>query len=212
MTDPFDEYGDLLRRALHTEADGIMPAPDGLDRIRSKIEERQRRFGWNWFTASWVRPATAAGIALGLTFLAVSAPPAIQQITSAGDQTTAPSRSTPPVSEVPSSGGSQPALPYPGSQASSQRPSASQVPPSVSGTALCRTPTPGTSSGVTAPTSAATTDKKAATGTDRPGHCSTPTPTASKTTTSSSPSPSPSASATASSSSENPAVQAQPSS
>jgi hypothetical protein len=209
MTDPFDEYGDLLRRTLHTEADGIMPAPDGLDRIRGKIAERQRRFGWNWFTASWVRPAVAAGMALGLTLLAVSAPPAIQQITSAGDQTTAPSHSTPPASQVPSSAGSQPAVPYPGAKSSSPRTSVSQVPPSVSGTSLCPTPTPGSA---TTDPGAASAAKKSATGSDGATHCPTPTPTQSTTTPPASPSPSPSASATASSSSANPAVQAQPSS
>jgi hypothetical protein len=33
--DPFDTYGDALRRALHAEADAVVPAPDGLDRIRA---------------------------------------------------------------------------------------------------------------------------------------------------------------------------------
>lgn len=34
--DPLDAYGDALRQALHTEADAVVPAPDGLDRIRAR--------------------------------------------------------------------------------------------------------------------------------------------------------------------------------
>jgi hypothetical protein len=96
MTEPFDEHGEILRRALHAEVDSVMPAPDGLERIRERIGDQRRgwapiggprrRLGWGWFTESWTRPLLAAGAALFVAALAVSAPPAIQGITSAGDR------------------------------------------------------------------------------------------------------------------------------
>lgn len=39
--DPLDAYGDALRRALHTDADAVVPAPDGLDRIRVRVHRRR---------------------------------------------------------------------------------------------------------------------------------------------------------------------------
>jgi hypothetical protein len=98
MTDPFDEYGEILRRALHAEADSVMPAPDGLERIRERINDprhhrvsaggqgRSRRLGWAWFGQSWARPLLAVGAATFVAVLAVSAPPAIHGMTSAGDR------------------------------------------------------------------------------------------------------------------------------
>lgn len=38
--DPLDAYGDALRRALHAEVEYLWPARDGLDGIRSRIENR----------------------------------------------------------------------------------------------------------------------------------------------------------------------------
>lgn len=82
MTESFDEYGDLLRRALRAEADQVMPSMDGLERIRSRTEGKAPG-GWAaWFTASWARPLIAVGAAMVLALLAVSAPPAINHITS----------------------------------------------------------------------------------------------------------------------------------
>ncbi|MEV0620844.1 hypothetical protein AB0I81_46490 [Nonomuraea sp. NPDC050404] len=48
MTQPPDEYGDLLRRALRTEADAVVPSPEGLEIIRARIERRGVRnlFWW----------------------------------------------------------------------------------------------------------------------------------------------------------------------
>jgi hypothetical protein len=36
MADPLDAHGDALRRALHAEADAVVPAPDALDRVRAR--------------------------------------------------------------------------------------------------------------------------------------------------------------------------------
>jgi hypothetical protein len=80
MTDPLDAYGDALRRALHAEADPVVPAPDGLERIRTRIDERQHRFGWVWFTETWGRPAIALGAAVFIALVAISATPAINAI------------------------------------------------------------------------------------------------------------------------------------
>ncbi|ETK35909.1 hypothetical protein [Microbispora sp. ATCC PTA-5024] len=40
---PDDEYGDLLRRALRAEADSVVPSPEGLEIIRTRIENRGLR-------------------------------------------------------------------------------------------------------------------------------------------------------------------------
>jgi hypothetical protein len=37
---------EVLRRALHSAADSIEPAQDGLTRIRERVTERRRAFGW----------------------------------------------------------------------------------------------------------------------------------------------------------------------
>jgi hypothetical protein len=83
MTDHHDEYGEILRRALHAEADTVVPA-DGLERIRTRIRERPPRFSLSWFTTGWVRPGLAVAAALVLAALVVSAPPAISTLTSVG--------------------------------------------------------------------------------------------------------------------------------
>jgi hypothetical protein len=48
MTQPPDEYGDILRRTLRAEADAVVPSPDGLQIIRARIERRGIRnlFWW----------------------------------------------------------------------------------------------------------------------------------------------------------------------
>jgi hypothetical protein len=154
MTDAFDEYGELLRRALRAEADSVMPSPDGLERIRERIADPRRRapFGgvgrpwrpdWTWFTRSWVRPMLAAGVAGVVAVAAVSAPPAIHGITSAGDR-------GPAARDKPRQGGSEGGTlggrqnpPYPGGQ-SAPHPSVSvtPIPSPVIGTPTCAVATP----------------------------------------------------------------------
>lgn len=58
MTQPPDEYGDVLRRALRAEADTVVPSPEGLEIIRARIERRGMR---NLF---WWRAGAAAASAL----------------------------------------------------------------------------------------------------------------------------------------------------
>ncbi|GAA3034504.1 hypothetical protein [Streptosporangium longisporum] len=50
MTDSPDEYGELLRRALNAEANSVVPSPDGLEIIRTRIERRGIR-GLMWWRA-----------------------------------------------------------------------------------------------------------------------------------------------------------------
>ena len=198
----YEEYGDVLRRALHAEADGIMPTPDGLERIRTKIGEKERRFGWNWFTASWIRPAVAAGAALGLTFLVVSAPPAIQQITSAGDQSSAPHQSTLQPSHE-SSVGQPVSSSYPVQPVVPSKMATSQA-PSVSATATCP-PTATTAASPSTPATAKTGARR-----HKSGASTCPTVSPTPTTTAKSPSPTPTSSTTsASSTTESPAAQTQ---
>ncbi|WP_051467036.1 hypothetical protein [Actinomadura oligospora] len=78
-TGPHDEHGELLRRALHAEAERVTPSADGLERIRALVAERERRrfpgrAGWDWFTANWTRPVLAVGAAVAIAGLGVSAP------------------------------------------------------------------------------------------------------------------------------------------
>src|SRR5262245_58365436 len=58
MTQPPDEHGDLLRRALRAEADAVVPSPEGLEIIRARIERRGVR------NLSWWRAGAAAASAL----------------------------------------------------------------------------------------------------------------------------------------------------
>ncbi|MFC4906540.1 hypothetical protein [Actinomadura gamaensis] len=78
-TGPHDEHGEILRRALHAEAERVTPSADGLERIRARVAERERRrfpgrTGWEWFTANWTRPVLAVGAAVAIAGLGVSAP------------------------------------------------------------------------------------------------------------------------------------------
>jgi hypothetical protein len=68
MTHPPDEYGDLLRRALRTEADAVVPSPDGLEIIRARIERRNVR-GLFWWRAG--AAAVSAVLVAGAIVMAV---------------------------------------------------------------------------------------------------------------------------------------------
>ncbi|MGN9837984.1 hypothetical protein ACTMTI_07670 [Nonomuraea sp. H19] len=72
MTQPTDEYGDLLRRALRAEADGVVPSPDGLEIIRARIERRGVR---NLF---WWRAGAAAASAVLVAGTIVMAVPELR--------------------------------------------------------------------------------------------------------------------------------------
>ncbi|MFI6734555.1 hypothetical protein ACIBI9_16630 [Nonomuraea sp. NPDC050451] len=72
MTQPPDEHGDLLRRALRAEADAVVPSPDGLEIIRARIERRGVR---NLF---WWRAGAAAASALLVAGTIVMAVPSLR--------------------------------------------------------------------------------------------------------------------------------------
>ncbi|WP_051711807.1 hypothetical protein [Spirillospora albida] len=85
-TDPHDELGEILRRALHAEADSVIPADDGLDRIRARIAAGggRRRFGLDRFGAvlgldrimvGWTRPILAMAAAVAIAGVGVTAGP-----------------------------------------------------------------------------------------------------------------------------------------
>lgn len=84
MTEPFDEYGDRLRRALHAEAGAVVPSPEGLEQIRTKIGERADRRFVTWLAAPWLRPLAAAAAAACLAIVAVSATPALKTFVQTG--------------------------------------------------------------------------------------------------------------------------------
>lgn len=84
MTEPFDEYGDQLRRVLNAEAEAVVPSSDGLELIRSKINhQRERRFGL-WYAAPWLRPLAAVGAAVCIAVAAVSATPGLKNFVQTG--------------------------------------------------------------------------------------------------------------------------------
>lgn len=86
MTQPFDdEHGERLRRALHAEAEAVTPSPEGLERIRSKINQRhERRLGFIRYSTPWLRPLAAVTAALAVCFVAVSVTPALANFVQTG--------------------------------------------------------------------------------------------------------------------------------
>ncbi|GGL15082.1 hypothetical protein Sme01_16370 [Sphaerisporangium melleum] len=62
MTDSPDEYGEVLRRVLRAEADSVVPSAEGLQIIRTRIEQRAERGirGIFW----WRAAASAFGAVL----------------------------------------------------------------------------------------------------------------------------------------------------
>src|SRR4051812_39227739 len=86
MTQPFDdEHGEILRRALHAEAEAVTPSPEGLERIRSKINTRhERRWGFLSYSTPWLRPFAAVAAALAVCVVAVSVTPALANFVQTG--------------------------------------------------------------------------------------------------------------------------------
>ncbi|POM24332.1 hypothetical protein BTM25_29610 [Actinomadura rubteroloni] len=75
-TDRDDELGEILRRALQAEAEGVEPSGDGLERVRERVAERRlRRFGVPWLAGGWVRPAIAVAAAVAVAGFGVTAAP-----------------------------------------------------------------------------------------------------------------------------------------
>lgn len=190
-TDPHDEHGEILRRALHAEADSVNPAGDGLERIRARIADGQSRrfglgrfgparFGLDRFTVNWARPVLAVAAAVLIAALGVTAPQTmnlIQQTVGSngpsgggqndtdGDRTDAQGN---PEFPDPSS---------PGSSASgSPSTSAPASPSSSPGLSSCRIPQPQTGAASGSPGASAT-----------PTPATTPCPSETPTTTPASP-------------------------
>jgi hypothetical protein len=91
MTQPFDdEHGDRLRRALHAEAEAVTPSPEGLERIRKKIDQRNERrlglFSPSLFSLSspWLRPLAAVAAAVCVCLAAASVTPALANFVQTG--------------------------------------------------------------------------------------------------------------------------------
>ncbi|GAA3235041.1 hypothetical protein [Actinocorallia longicatena] len=87
--DPYgrDPLGEVLRGALHAEADRVMPSPDALSLIRERTARGGRGLAWTWLTGGWKGPLLASVAALGMATVALSATPAaIDRFTNAGQQ------------------------------------------------------------------------------------------------------------------------------
>ncbi|MEU9870749.1 hypothetical protein AB0C87_23170 [Actinomadura sp. NPDC048021] len=193
-TDPHDEHGEILRRALHAEADSVNPAGDGLERIQARIADGRRRrtglgrfgparFGFDRFTVNWARPLLAVAAAVLIAALGVTAPQTIDMIQQSvgsnspsgdGGDDTAGDRTGPgidPEFPVPSSPGASTS----GEPSTPQTPSTSSSP----GLSSCRIPSPGASAGSTATPTQATTPCPSETPTQAPP--TTPAPPTSTT-------------------------------
>ncbi|SNR72311.1 hypothetical protein [Actinomadura mexicana] len=193
-TDPHDEHGEILRRALHAEADSVNPAGDGLERIRARVTDGRRRrlglgrfgpahFGFDRFTVNWARPLLAVAAAVLIAGLGVTAPQTIDLIQQSvgnssqsgdGGDDTAGDRTGPgidPEFPVPSSPGGSTS----GEPSTSETPSTSSSP----GLSSCRIPSPGASAGSTATPTPATAPCPSETPTQAPP--STPAPPTSTT-------------------------------
>jgi hypothetical protein len=82
MTEPFDEYGDRLRRVLNAEAASVVPSPEGLENIRAKIDQRRERR--LWYVRPWLRPLAAVSAAIALSVVAVPATAAFRNFVQTG--------------------------------------------------------------------------------------------------------------------------------
>jgi hypothetical protein len=109
VTSGDDELPDLLRQALHAEADRQVPAGDGLQRIRERVNARRRRL-------AWLRPSLAVVAAAGVVVAVTVVPTVLRDL------------GQPPPS-------SQQAGSQPGPAAEPALPSASQPPPTQGRTA-----------------------------------------------------------------------------
>ncbi|RFU42485.1 hypothetical protein DZF91_06230 [Actinomadura logoneensis] len=192
-TGPHDEHGEILRRALHAEAERVIPSTDGLEHIRARVAERDRerrrfpgRIGWDWFTANWTRPVLAVGAAVAIAGLGVSAPETFDLIQSpmgndgpfSNGHHSSPSEpgessiDSPPPMQTPSTPGHETSgTPHP---PSSEGPVSSTVSPT------CPPPSGRTPAG--SPPSHGSGKHPAGSGTGIPG-CPTPSPTPSGTPT-----------------------------
>ncbi|MGI5203116.1 hypothetical protein ACQEU6_16265 [Spirillospora sp. CA-108201] len=194
-TDPHDEHGEILRRALHAEADSVNPAGDGLERIRARVADGRRRrfglgrlgparFGFDRFTVNWARPLLAVAAAVLIAGLGVTAPQTIDLIQQSvgnssqsgdGGDDNAGDRTGPgidPQFPVPSSPGGSTS----GEPSTSETPSTSSSP----GLSSCRIPSPGASAaGATATSAPPTTPCPSETPTHAPP--TTPAPPTSTT-------------------------------
>lgn len=96
MTQPHDdEYGDILRRVLRAEAEEITPSAEGLERIRSRIEQRSAR--QLWWQMPWVRPAMAVGGAMVLAAVVMVGTPGIRATVIAAFNPTSPTGTSTPI-------------------------------------------------------------------------------------------------------------------
>ncbi|MES9541148.1 MULTISPECIES: hypothetical protein [unclassified Actinomadura] len=171
-TDPHDEHGEILRRALHAEADSVNPAGDGLERIRARIADGHgrrfglgrfgpARFGFDRFTVNWARPVLAVAAAVLIAGLGVTAPRTIDLIQQSVGNSSRSGHEGGDAAGDRTGQGDDPQFPDPSSPGSSQsgEPSSSEAPTSSSspGLSSCRIPSPGASASASSTPTPATT-------------------------------------------------------
>jgi hypothetical protein len=105
MTQPPDEYGDLLRRALRAEADAVVPSPEGLEIIRGRIERRGVRnlFWWRAGAAAVSAVLVAGAIVMAVPELRSQVIDPVPAVPAGNESSEVPSNSSTTRSQQPPS-------------------------------------------------------------------------------------------------------------
>ncbi|GAA3812032.1 hypothetical protein GCM10022226_35800 [Sphaerisporangium flaviroseum] len=178
MTESPDEYGEVLRRVLRAEASSVMPSAEGLEIIRTRIDQRGVRgmFWWKAAASAFGAVLVAATVVMAIPGLRQHLDPSPQPIMPVQFDTSPPDESStrrpqnnlqPPVgSQIPQPSLSVTPTPFPTSQSTA----------TTSPGTDCATPAP--TSGSALPCPSPSSSDPQADQTTRPGPRPTPTPTA----------------------------------
>ena len=189
MTESPDEYGDILRRVLRAQADSVVPSAEGLEIIRTRVDQRGLRgiFWWRAAASAFGAVLVAATVVMAVPGLREEIGSDPQPIVPVQFDTSPPDESStrrPTPGIHPPSGGAQVPLP---NQTITTTPFAAPTPtPSTSQGSECATPVPTAADSEAAgpppcPSASATQSQPDQTTRPRPTPVATPTP--SKTTT-----------------------------
>lgn len=178
MTESPDEYGDLLRRVLRAEADSVVPSAEGLQIIRTRVEQRGPRgiFWWRAAASAFGAVLVAAAIVTFVPSLRGDGgdPQPIMPVQYDTDPPEESSTSRPPNVLPPTTGGSSRPLP------TTPTPTGTTPPPKPS-----TIPSPGTTCATGAPGDATSCPAPSESDADPEGRTTEPKPrpTQSKTPT-----------------------------
>jgi len=72
MTEPVNRYDEEMRRVLNAAADLVVPAGDGLDRIRERVVHRPVPYAWLLAWAGWLPARLGTGLRVAASAVAVA--------------------------------------------------------------------------------------------------------------------------------------------